>query len=75
MPDVLLLLYFTTRLLLAFKDEIMMNYHLSFANTSKVKIPLLLPHHDPQREAGENSPLQLCVWRFRAEKSLPMLIL
>lgn len=70
MSDVLLLIYFTTSLLLAFKDVIIMNY-LSSANTKKVKTPLILLYHDPckrQRDAGENSPLQLYVWGSTAEK-------
>lgn len=66
MSDVLFLMYWTTSLLLASVDIIIKNYPSS-PNTSKVKIPFILPYHGSgQRDAGENF-LQFYVWRYRAE--------
>lgn len=64
----LFLMYLITSLLLASTD--IKNYPSS-PNTSKVKIPLILPcHGSGQRDAGENLLLQFYVWKSRAEKSL-----
>lgn len=75
MPDVLFLMYLITNLLLASTDIIIKNYPSS-PNTSKFRIPLILPDHGSgQRDTGENSLLQFYIWRSRAEKSLSMLII